>query len=40
MKEYLKSKIDDFELTPRSKISEICIGSSMILKWVTSPEVI
>jgi hypothetical protein len=39
-KEYLKAKLMNFKLNVRSKISETCIGTSMILRRVASLELI
>jgi len=39
-KEYLKPKIDELELTVRSRLSETCIGVSMIVCRVTRLELI
>jgi hypothetical protein len=38
--EYLKAKIDELEIAVRSKTSETCIGLSMIVRRVTSLELI
>jgi hypothetical protein len=40
MKEYLKAKIDVIETNSKGRKSETCIGASMILKMVTSLELI
>jgi len=39
-KEYLKPKIDELETNGRIKISATCIGASMIVRSVTSLELI
>jgi hypothetical protein len=40
MKEYLKAKIEKIETDSKIKISEACIGTSVILRRVTSLEII
>jgi hypothetical protein len=40
MKEYLKAKIYVIETNTKGKKSEICIGASMILRRVTTLELI
>ena len=39
-KEYLKAKIDELDTNSKIMISETCIGASLILKRVTSLELI
>ena len=39
-KEYLKAKLNELELTVKSTITDTCIWASLILRWVTSLEVI
>ena len=39
-KEYLKAKIDELEINSKIKKSEACIRASLILRWVTSLELI